>query len=92
MGTGFSKKKKEAKQMQEQMASLSRQLESTTVTGSAANGLVTITLSGSREMKGVKINPECVHLDDLEGLEVLIQAAYADALKQLEGKMQLPFF
>lgn len=86
MGTGFSKKKKEARLMQQQFSKLQEQMTSLEVTGTAANGLVSITLTGDQEMKSIKIKPECVDLEDLEGLEVLIKAAYSDAQKKIKEK------
>jgi nucleoid-associated protein EbfC len=84
MGTGFAKKKKQAKMMQEQFAQLQEKMKEVEVTGQAGNGLVTITLKGENEMKSIKIKPECVDKEDIEGLEDLIKAAYEDANKQLQ--------
>lgn len=84
MGTGFSKKKKEAKLMQEQFNKIQQQMGSIEVTGAAGAGLVTITLTGDGDIKTVKIKPECVDKDDIEGLEILIKAAHADAQKKLK--------
>lgn len=86
MGTGFSKKKKEAKIMQQQFSRIQDQISTMEVTGSAAGGLVVIKLNGDNEMKSIKIKPECIDKDDLEGLEVLIKAAYADAQKQIKDQ------
>ena len=49
------------------------------VTGSAGNGLVTIVLNGEKEMKEIRIKPECVDPKDVEGLQDLIKAAYMEA-------------
>ncbi len=86
MGSGFSRKKKEAKLMQQQFSQLQEQMSHMEVTGVAGGGLVTITLNGEGDIKSIKIKPECVDKDDIEGLEVLIKAAYADAQKQLKDK------
>lgn len=86
MGTGFSKKKKEAKQMQEQFRTLQSKLQTMEVTGSASQGLVTITLNGDGEMKQIKINPECVDKEDVEGLQLLIKNAYDDAQAKLKSQ------
>lgn len=83
MGTGFSKKKKQAKAFQEKLSQMQNDMDTAEATGTAANGLVTITLSGSHEMKNIKIKPECVDAEDIEGLEDLIKTAYQDALKKL---------
>lgn len=83
MGSGYSKMKKQARMMQEQYAQMQTELENKEVIGTAGNGLVTVTLDGNRNMKSIKINPECVDKDDLEGLEDLIRAAYENASEQL---------
>ena len=84
MGSGFSRKKKEAKLMQQQFSQLQEQMSQLEVTGVAGGGLVAITLNGEGEIKSIKIKPECVDKEDLEGLEVLIKAAHADAQKRLK--------
>lgn len=75
MGTGFSKKKKQAKMLQEQFSKMQTQMKETEVIGTAGNGLVSITLTGENELKQIKIKPECVDKEDIEGLEDLIKAA-----------------
>lgn len=87
MGTGFAKKKKQAKMMQDQISKMQDNMQNVEITGTAGNGLVTLVLTGEYELKQVKINPECVDREDIEGLEDLIKAAYQDAVKQLTQKM-----
>ncbi|MCH9626043.1 MAG: Nucleoid-associated protein [Chlamydiales bacterium] len=84
MGSGFAKKKKEAKLMQKKFQEMQEQLKDEKAEGSAGNGLVTLTLNGEHEMLELKIKPECVDPDDVEGLEDLIRAAYNEAAKKLE--------
>lgn len=86
MGSGFAKKKKEARMVQQQMTQMQNKMLNLEVIGVAANGLVMITLAGDGEMKQIKIKPECVDLEDLEGLEILIKAAYTDAQKKLRDQ------
>lgn len=86
MGSGFSKMKKQAKQFQEQMAKMQEDMQKLEVVGSAGNGLVELTLSGDKDIKKVSIKPECVDPDDIEGLQDLIIAAFADGAKQIEEK------
>jgi nucleoid-associated protein EbfC len=83
MGTGFAKKKKQARMMQDQLRKFQEQMQQSETTGSAGNGLVTVTLSGDQEMKKIVIKPDCVDPEDIEGLQDLIKAAHNDALKQL---------
>lgn len=94
MGSGFLKKKKQARAFQEQLASmqgaLTQKLEQIEVTGSAGNGLVQITLNGSHEIKRLTIKPECVDPEDIEGLETLLKAAYQDAYNQLKDQTESP--
>ncbi len=85
MGTGFAKKKKQARQMQDQLLEMQTKMENAESTGTAGNGLVTITLTSS-EIKQIKIKPECVDPEDIEGLEDLIKAAYKDAATKLEAE------
>ncbi len=84
MGTGFSKKKKEAKLMQQQFSQMQEQMSLIEGKGSAANGLVTITLTGEGDMKAITIKPECVDPEDVGGLELLIKTAHAEAQKHLK--------
>ncbi len=84
MGSGFSKMKKQARAMQAQMDQIRESLKNTEATGTAGNGLVTITLDGEGNMKCITIKPECVTPDDVEGLQDLILAAFADAKSKVE--------
>ncbi len=92
MGSGFLKKKKQAKMFQQQLSSMqeqyTQQLESMEATGTAGNGLVQITLSGNNEMKKILIKPECVDPEDIDGLQLLIKAAYNDAQNQLKAQTE----
>lgn len=87
MGSGFAKKKKHARELQEQLTKMQSQLQDqmqkTEVTGSAGNGLVTVILSGEYDMKSIAIKPDCVDPEDVEGLQDLVKAAYTDAAKKL---------
>ena len=75
---------KQAQQMQQKMAEAQQQLEESEVKGTAGEGLVEITLSGKKQLLGVKIDPKAVDPDDVEMLEDLITAAYNDAAKQAD--------
>ena len=93
MGSGYSKMKKQARMMQEQMTQMRDKLQDTQVVGSAGNGLVTVTLNGEKELKKIAIKPECV--TDLEGMQDLIIAAFEDAARKLTDQQpmaKMPFF
>jgi DNA-binding YbaB/EbfC family protein len=66
---------KQAQQMQAKMAEMQAQLADTTVDGVAGAGLVTVTLNGKGEMRGLKVDPSLIKPDEAEILEDLIVAA-----------------
>ncbi|ADZ68629.1 YbaB/EbfC family nucleoid-associated protein [Polymorphum gilvum] len=84
----FLKMMKQAKQMQEKMGSLQEEIAAIEVTGSSGAGLVTVTLTGKGDMKGLKIDPSLFKEDEVEILEDLILAAHADAKAKGEALMQ----
>jgi len=88
MGTGFSKKKKEAKLMQEQFGKMQQKMQAQEFTGTAGNGLVTLTISGEHEIKKISIKKECVDPEDIQGLEDLIKVAFNDATGKLNKSME----
>lgn len=87
MGSGFLKKKKQAREMQNQIMEMQNKMQNAEATGSAGNGLVTMILTPS-EIKQIIIKPECVDPEDVEGLQDLIRAAYKDAAAKLEEQTQ----
>ena len=80
MGGKFSKMKK----MLDQFQTIQKQLEEMEVVGSAGGDMVKLTLSGTKDLKKIEINKECVNPDDVEGLQDLIVAAYRNACEELE--------
>ena len=92
-GMNMQQMMKQAQKMQEQMARAQQELEEAEVEGSAASGLVTVTMNGKKKMLAVSIDPGAVDPDDLEMLEDLIIAAYNDAYAQAEDmeKQLMPF-
>lgn len=79
---------KQAKQMQERMGSLQEEIAELTVEGSAGGGMVSVTLSGKGEMKGLKIDPSLAKAEEVEILEDLILAAHQDAKSKAEALLQ----
>lgn len=86
MGTGFLKRKKEAKMLQQQLSEMRHKMDTAEAEGQAGNGLVRIVLKGDFSIKTLTIKPECVDKEDLEGLQDLIKAAFHDAKKKLESE------
>jgi DNA-binding YbaB/EbfC family protein len=82
---------KAAQEMQGRMQDFQNQLGEMLVEGRSGAGLVTVTLSGKGDMRGLKIDPSLVS-DDVSVLEDLIIAAHNDAKGKVEyqtnAKMQ----
>ena len=64
----------QAQQMQRKMMEVDKKLNEMEVTGSVSGGLVTITMTGKGDVKGVKIDSSLKQ--DTEVLEDLILAAF----------------
>jgi nucleoid-associated protein EbfC len=90
MGSGFSKMKKQAKLMEQQLETMRSEMKNKQHTGVSGNGLVTVTINGEKEILSIKIKPECVDVNDLEGLQDLIKAACEDAYGKVAGDSNLP--
>lgn len=69
----------QAQEMQAQLQQAQEELLRATVTGSAGNGLVSITMTGGGEVTEVKIDPKVVDPEDVETLQDLVTGAFADA-------------
>ncbi|QKT05992.1 YbaB/EbfC family nucleoid-associated protein [Gordonia sp. X0973] len=68
----------QAQQMQEQLMSAQQEIAQTSLTGSAGNGLVTVTGTGAGGITGITIDPKVVDPADVETLQDLIIGALAD--------------
>ncbi|MBA5726007.1 MULTISPECIES: YbaB/EbfC family nucleoid-associated protein [Bombella] len=76
---------KQATQMQARMKEAQAALESMKVDGEAGNGLVRLTLTGKGVLTGITIDPKLADPEDMETLQDLILAAFADARKKTEA-------
>lgn len=92
---------RQAKKMQQQVTEMQEQLNQQLFEGSAGGGAVKVTVTGAREFKSVKIDPEVVDPEDVEMLEDLVgaaikealnnaESAHAEAMKGVTGGMGLP--
>jgi hypothetical protein len=75
---------KQAQRMQKQLEEAQEKLAEMEITGSAGGGVVEAVVSGSKELKSIKINPEAVDPDDVETLEDLILVAVNNALNGVD--------
>ncbi|HEX4964889.1 MAG TPA: YbaB/EbfC family nucleoid-associated protein [Thermoanaerobaculia bacterium] len=76
------------KQAQEMQERLQRELAETIVEASVGGGMVTVRLSGHKQLVSVKIDPEAMDPKDPSMLEDLIVAAVNEAGRKLEETMQ----
>jgi DNA-binding YbaB/EbfC family protein len=73
---------KMAREMQANMAKAQEELAAATVEGTAGGGAVVVVLTGTQDVKSVKIQKDAVDPDDVETLQDLVLAAFTDALKK----------
>ena len=79
---------KAASEMKGKMEAMQADLANLVVEGRAGGGLVTVSLSGKGDLKGVTIDPSLFKDDDVSVLEDLLIAAHADAKAKSEAEMQ----
>jgi hypothetical protein len=75
---------KKAQEMQAKMAEMQEALALLIVEGSSGGGLVTVSLNGKGEMKGLRIDPSLFKEDQVEVLEDLIVTAHNEAKGKAE--------
>ncbi|CAH0184803.1 Nucleoid-associated protein Cthe_2143 [Peribacillus frigoritolerans] len=75
---------KQMQKMQKKMAEAQEELGEKRVEGTAGGGMVTVIVTGHKEIVDVVIKPEVVDPDDIDMLQDLVLAATNDALKKAE--------
>lgn len=75
---------KQMQKMQKKMAEAQEELGQQKIEGTAGGGMVTVIVTGHKEVVDVQIKPEAVDPDDIEMLQDLVLAATNDALKKVE--------
>ena len=76
----------QAQKMQENLQKAQEEIANIEVTGSAGGGMVSITLSGRKECRKVRVDPSL--LSDQEMLEDLLAAAFNDASNKIDAEAQ----
>ncbi|KQN76911.1 YbaB/EbfC family nucleoid-associated protein [Devosia sp. Leaf64] len=79
---------KAASEMKGKMEAMQAELADMVVEGRSGGGLVTVTLSGKGDLKGLKIDPSLANPSEIEVLEDLIVAAFNDAKGKSEAEVQ----
>jgi len=98
----FMKILQQAQEMQGKFQKIQEDLQNITVTGTAGGGMVTAEVSGTGQIRRMKIDPSVINSADPEMLEDLIVVAVTEAQKKaqeqaqaemgkLTGGMNLPF-
>jgi len=72
---------KQEQQMQEKMQ---RQMAEMRVEAAAGGGMVTVVVSGNKQVLKITIDPECVSKEDVEMLQDMILAAINDAHRKVD--------
>ncbi|MEE4302353.1 MAG: YbaB/EbfC family nucleoid-associated protein [Pseudomonadales bacterium] len=80
---GLGDMMKQAREMQEKVASLQKELAGLTVTGESGAGMVRVTMTGRHDVQRVEIDPSLLS-EDKEMLEDLLAAAVNDAVRRVE--------
>lgn len=70
---------KQAQKMQADMERKKQELAETDLVGKSGGDMVEVTISGTNEIKAIRIKPEAVDPDDVEMLEDLVLSAIRDA-------------
>jgi len=73
---------KMAREMQANMAKAQEELAAATVEGTAGGGAVVVVLTGTQDVRSIKIQKDAVDPEDVETLQDLVLAAFTDALKK----------
>ena len=73
---------KMAREMQANMAKAQEELAAAAVEGTAGGGAVVVVLTGTQDIKSIKIQKDAVDPEDVETLQDLVLAAFTDALKK----------
>ena len=79
-------------QAQQMQAKMQQQMAEMRVEATAGGGMITVTVTGTKQLVSMKIDPEVVSKEDVEMLQDLIVAAVNDAHRkvdeQLAGQMK----
>jgi len=75
-------------QAQAMQAKVQAELEALRVEASAGGGMVSIEMSGTKEILSVRIDPTCVDKEDVETLQDLFLAAAREASRRVDEAVQ----
>lgn len=70
--------------VQRQMEQVQEEINQMETTATSGGGAVSVTVTGEKQIKEVKLQPEIVDPDDIEMLQDLIITAVNEAMRQME--------
>jgi nucleoid-associated protein EbfC len=79
---------KQARQLQEKLEAVQREVAAMEIEGSAGGGLVRAIVDGKGALKSLAIDPSVVNADEVEILEDLVVAAVSEARGKAESAAQ----
>lgn len=78
---------KQIQKMQKEMLKMQEELQQKTVVVSSGGGMISVEVSGKKELVSLRIDPEAVDPADLEMLQDMIMAAVNEGLRKVEEMM-----
>ena len=79
---------RQAQKMQEDMDTVTKELEEKDYTATAGGGAVTVTVKGTMELSSIEIKPEVVDPEDVEMLSDLVLAAVNEAIRNAKAEKE----
>jgi len=74
----------QAKQMQDR---LQKEMTELRVEATSGGGMVTVVMTGTKQLESITLDPEVVSKDDVEMLQDLILSAVADANRKVDEQL-----
>ena len=75
---------KKVQKMQADMEKTQEELKQRTLEVTAGGGAIKVVISGAKEIRSLKINPEAIDPDDVEMLEDMLIAVFNEAVKKVD--------
>ena len=75
-------------QAQAMQSKMQEELEALRIEASSGGGMVTVEMSGTKEILSVRIDPACVDPKDVETLQDLVLAAAREAARRVDEAVQ----
>lgn len=84
MGGNMNNMIKQAQKMQQEMMKMQNEIEEQEFESTAGGGVISVKMTGTKQLVSVDIKPEAVDPDDVEMLQDLIITAVNDAMKKVD--------